>query len=327
MPASEYSKSPDHQLIPQDASPQPSTALRDALAWLEQAVSGIHDSDSFRAYLDAQARFHRYSFSNTLLILSQRADATRVAGYQTWKTLGRQVRRGEHGMKIFVPMRVRNRRSDGDDGRYRDEQTEPDPPGDPEPSAATDDQVRRSSSPSLGHRLLFRVGTVYDITQTDGKPLPEIDVPVLGGNEGLALYGRLARVAVDETLTITRGSDRLGSSTMGFYSPTERLIVLREAAPRQMTKTLAHELAHHFGGATASSPEEETTAESVAYVVCARFGLDTGERSFPYVATWSRDPQVFRTALGTVQSLSHRMIERIESQDTSPATDRSYESG
>ena len=101
-------------------------------------------------------------------------------------------------------------------------------------------------------------------------------------------------------------------SSQGFYAPDERRIVVREAAPRQMTKTLAHELAHHLGGALASTPEEETIAESVAYVACARFGLDTGERSFPYVATWSREPRVFRAALGRIQHLSRALIDRVE---------------
>ncbi len=99
---------------------------------------------------------------------------------------------------------------------------------------------------------------------------------------------------------------------MGLYVPDERRIVVREAAPRQMTKTLAHELAHHVHGAAESSPEEETIAESVAYVACARFGLDTGERSFPYVATWSREPRVFRAALGRIQGVSATLIDRLE---------------
>ena len=153
---------------------------------------------------------------------------------------------------------------------------------------------------------------MFDVGQTDGEPLPAIDVPVLTGDEGQDLYTKLELVARDEGLTVEQGSERLRPTTMGFYSPDERRIVVRDAAPRQMTKTLAHELAHHFGGATASSPEEETVAESVAYVSCAHFGLNTGERSFPYVATWSREPQVFRAALGRIQSLSSLLIDWIE---------------
>src|SRR5437773_4549799 len=87
-------------------SGQPNT-VRESLARLEEAVTGIQDSDGFRRYLDAQARFHSYSWGNVLLILAQRPDATRVAGYRTWQALGRQVRRGEKGVRILVPLGVR----------------------------------------------------------------------------------------------------------------------------------------------------------------------------------------------------------------------------
>src|SRR5258706_2258360 len=86
---------------------QQPAAIQESLARLEQEVAAIHDSETFRSYLDAQARFHSYSFGNVLLILSQKPDAVRVAGYQTWKSLGRQVRRGEKGIRIIVPMRGR----------------------------------------------------------------------------------------------------------------------------------------------------------------------------------------------------------------------------
>src|SRR5215217_3898546 len=120
-------------------------AIQESLARLEQAVGAIHDSDTFRAYLDAQARFHSYSFGNVLLILSQKPDATKVAGYQTWKQLGRQVRRGEKGIRIIVPMR----------GRAKIDSAETDAPGDDQPQA---------------ERTIVRFGTgsVFDISQTEG---------------------------------------------------------------------------------------------------------------------------------------------------------------
>lgn len=306
MASPERTGASDHQSNHPQA---PSPALQAALARLEHAVTGIQDSDAFRAYLDVQTRFHRYSFSNVLLILSQSPDATQVAGFQTWKQLGRPVRKGEHGIKIIIPYRST---------RARTEQVEP---ADPRPESATSTpaaQVDAANDAAGYHHLTsarrFGVRTVFDISQTDGPPLPTIDVPVLAGDEGQRLYDQLAGVAADEGLTLQRQNARLGPATMGFYSPTERLIVVREASTRQMTKTLAHELAHHVGGAILPSPEEETVAESAAYIVCARFGLDTGERSFPYVAIWSQDQRVFRVALGRIQQVSHRMIERIEAR-------------
>ena len=303
MPRREH---PSHH---RDTLQQPDR-VAEALARLDQAVSAIHDSEDFRRYLDVQARFHRYSYGNVLLILSARPTATRVAGYRAWQLLGRQVRRGERGIKILVPMSVREREAgDGADAGDGDGDVIPPPDLGSVPDRADDPASTR-------RRLLFGVGTVFDLEQTEGEPLPEIPVPILDGDEGGELYDRFARVAQAEGLRIERGSDRLRPTVMGYYSPRERLIVVREAAPRQMTKTLAHELAHHFGQAgdsppIASTPGEETIAESVAYVACSHFGVDTGERSFPYIATWSRDPRVFRQALTEIQARSHLLIERV----------------
>src|SRR5215212_9486812 len=139
-------------------------AIQESLTRLEHAVGAIHDSDTFRDYLDAQARFHEYSFGNTLLILSQNPAATRVAGYQTWKQLGRQMRRGERGIRIIVPLRGRAAVS-------------------PAESETSDDEQPK------GERTIvrFETGSVFDVSQTDGEPLPTVEVPVLEGEEGTAL--------------------------------------------------------------------------------------------------------------------------------------------
>jgi hypothetical protein len=105
-----------------------------------------------------------------------------------------------------------------------------------------------------------------------------------------------------------------GSHAVGTYIPSARRIIVRELEPAQMTKTLAHELAHHFAEADRSSPEEETVAESVAYVVCAHYGLDTGARSFPYVATWAEQPSVLKAAMKRIQTVSMNMIDRVDTQ-------------
>lgn len=105
---------------------------------------------------------------------------------------------------------------------------------------------------------------------------------------------------------------------MGFYEPPTRSIYLREAAQLQKTKTLAHELAHHFAKHQASGPESETEAEAVSYVVLAHHGLDSGERSFPYIATWSKDKAVLKTALSTIQSVSTTIIDKLNSDNVSP---------
>lgn len=140
-----------------------SDRVAEALGRLDQAVAAIHDSQAFRRYLDVQSRFHRYSFGNVLLILSQSPEATQVAGYRTWQSLGRQVRRGEHGIKILVPMRIREREIAAGDTH------DPDDP----PAAAGSIE-----GPSAKRRrLLFGVGTVFDVDRAEGEPLPTIDVP------------------------------------------------------------------------------------------------------------------------------------------------------
>lgn len=256
---------------------------------LEAAVGAIQDSDSFRRYLDIQARFHRYSWANTVLIVAQYPAATRVAGYRTWQALGRQVRKGEHGIRIIVPLTGRQRRDE--------------PPPIP---ATTADDADRDVLP-----LRFGTGTIFDISQTEGDPLPDVAVPVLEDDAGDTLYDDLARLAARDAVRVDRVPE-LPGSTMGWYDPVRRRIVVREAAQLQMTKTLAHELAHHVTGLhetyDAEREAHETIAESVAYITLAHYGLDSGARSFPYIATWARDRQTLTAALGTISRVSRTII-------------------
>ena len=170
----------------------------------------------------------------------------------------------------------------------------------------------KSQDECRDRRVFFRIGHVFDISQTEGEPLPRVEVPELTGQEGRPLHAKLVSLATTEGLRVESSYELLPAGVMGAYDRQRRTIMLREAAPLQMTKTLAHELGHHFNEARESSPDEETIAESVAYVVCSHFGLDTGERSVPYVAVWSREPRVFKAALTRIQTISGLMIERIE---------------
>src|SRR5436190_21881674 len=145
--------------------------VAESLGRLEQAVAAIQDSETFRRYLDAQAKFHHYSWGNVLLIMSARPDATQVAGYRTWQALGRQVRRGETGIRIIVPMRRRVERSDEED-------------------------------PDSESRLFLGSGTVFDVEQTEGPPLPAIEVPELTSQAGRGLHEKLVSLAVTEGLSV-----------------------------------------------------------------------------------------------------------------------------
>lgn len=284
MPSPERFQFDSFFLAPFEQSGSSSSNKAEVLNRLEQAVGQIQDSETFRRYLEVQARFHHYSFGNVALILFQRPDATHVAGYNTWLRLHRYVRRGEKGIKIIVPMRKKE------------------DPDDPEDEG----------------RLFFGIGTVFDISQTDGEDLPSIEVPELHGDsrEGRELFDRMENLAKRSGLSVRIGSEELRDNQMGYYAPAKKEIGLRPAEPLQMVKTLAHELAHHFGESKSSDAENESIAESVAYVVCSHFGLDTGARSFPYVAVWSKDKNVLKQVLGTVQKISAKIIDEVEEYRT-----------
>ncbi|MDO8671708.1 MAG: hypothetical protein Q7O66_09815 [Dehalococcoidia bacterium] len=155
---------------------------------------------------------------------------------------------------------------------------------------------------------------VFDIPQTEGEELPEIDVPELHGDShgGRELFARIEDFAKGSGLSVRTGYDDLREKQMGYYSPAKKKVVLRSAEPLQMVKTLARRAGHHFAESKASDAESETIAEAVAYVVCSHFGLDTGARSFPYIAVWSKDKAALKNALGTVQRSSAKMIDGVE---------------
>jgi antirestriction protein ArdC len=231
----------------------------DARERLAAAVEEMADSERFGKWLLARAAFHDYSFNNLCLIVSQRPDATRVAGYKTWQKLGRQVRRGEHGIRILAPCVIKRETDQGEDGRA----------------------------------VFFRTVSVFDVSQTDGEPLPELEYRPLEG-ECPDFADFLCRVAMGAGLEIRR--QPLANGTHGFLRRSERLIVVdTECSPAMAAKVLAHELGHYFDPWLTEHPEAygahrgecEAVAESVAYTVCAHFGLDAGPSAVGYVAAWT----------------------------------------
>lgn len=250
----------------------------DIIQRFEEAVSAIQDSESFRRWLDISARFHKYSLGNQLLIAVQMPGATFVAGYVDWKKMGRQVKRGEKGISIMVP---HTRKVEAEDGS----------------------EEKRVTS--------FGTARVFDVSQTDGTPLPVLDVPTLEGEAGAELWDSLATVAKNEGCSVeVKPPEHFTGETMGYYEPQRKRIAVRQSFQRQMTKTLAHELGHHVARVD-SRAENECIAEGIAYITCARFGIDTGERSFPYVAGWAKDKALLKNVLGTIQTASAYLIESV----------------
>ncbi len=244
-------------------------ATADVIDQLRQGVATLTSTDQWTRWLRVQRRFHHYSWGNSLLILMQRPDATRVAGYHTWRSVGRQVRKAEHGIAILAPVVRRLRIEDeGVDGTERVLVEQP---------------------------TVFRLARVFDIAQTDGEPLPEV-VTRLTGNDADSRFAGLVKVAATLGYSVEVSvlpGERNGDCTFEL----KRIRVREGLEPTQSVKTLAHELAHAIlhgeaddTGATQAVAELE--AESVAFVVCDDLGLDSSGYSFGYIATWSGDGDV-----------------------------------
>jgi antirestriction protein ArdC len=260
---------------------------RELVEKLERGFQQVQDSDEYRSYLHTVSRFHKYSISNTMLIWMQRPDATHVAGFRTWLSLGRYVRKGEKGIRIFAPMNYRK--------------TVP----------AKDEKAGESEEEEIA-QLRFRAVSVFDISQTDGDDLPQPPVTLLSGDDN-SLWQRLETIAQAESLIIDRKPNRGGAGgANGWYDRKGREIwVDPDLAPIMAAKTLCHEIAHHYAEHIDNRQEHETIAESVAYIVLGNFGIDASDYSFGYLATWS-DVPTFKAKLADIQTIAGQIIERIE---------------
>lgn len=270
---------------------------------LETGVQDIFTSGKFKEYLDFLSRFHDYSFGNTLLIAMQKPDATLVAGFSDWKKKHhRYVRKGETGIRILAPI-IAKRRKDKDLKAQN---------GNQQQDTDTDDDC-----PVV---CAFRVVSVFDVSQTEGDELPSIAVDNLTGdvdqyNTWLDILQSVAPVPVSFE-DITGGSH-------GYFSPPEQRIAIRWNMPELQTiKTLIHEIAHAVlhawpdGKKPENGPDrhtKEVQAESVAYVVCQHFGLETSDYSFGYVAGWSkgRDLPELKASLEVIRTTAHNLITQI----------------
>lgn len=236
--------------------------LRAAHSKLQEAVAEIASGEDWKRMLQVAAKFHNYSFNNQLMIFLQRPDATVVAGFNRWKSLGRFVKKGEKGLAIFAPCKYKTKAED-DEGNDKSFQ-----------------QVRG-----------FRVVHVFDISQTDGDDLPDMDAvrpKLLCGDAPEGIWDALVTQANGAGYQVTR--ERRGSEN-GYCDFLNKKIAVRpDVAPAQALKTLIHELGHailHSEGPVTSREVAETEVESVAYIVCDAIGLDTGDYSFPYIARWA----------------------------------------
>ena len=238
-------------------------------ALMDTLRAGVEDfttSDDWLRWLDIARRFHRYSFWNTLAILTQRPDATQITGYRRWKQLGRQVRRGERAIRILAPCTRRGTLVVDTTGET--------------------ETVARISG--------WRIANVFDIAQTDGPDLAERPRPVhLEGSDPGLLRHQLAALIRAQSYRFTTGPmPGRHAAANGLTNHADRTVTVRDdLAPAQTAKTTAHELAHVLlhqpGDIHATRAQAEIEAESVAYLICGSHGLDTASYSFGYLATWA----------------------------------------
>jgi hypothetical protein len=274
-------------------SPSGEQRLAELHAQLTAAVGALTHTERWRRMLDVAARFHHYSPNNVLLIAVQRPDATLVAGYRTWAQLGRQVQRGERGIGILAPVVARR-----------------------EPEPDTDD--------ALGARTLrgFRAAHVFDVAQTEGRPLPDVRPRLLSGGSPTGLWDQLASQVNAAGYTLDRGP--CGSAN-GYADHERRHVRVRDdVSSAQAAKTLAHELAHVLLHQPDSPPRErrlgEIEAESVAYVVAAGARMPTGDYSVPYVAGWAGgNTDLLRDTASRVLSTARQILATAGAPDPSAA--------
>ncbi|HTT18262.1 MAG TPA: ArdC family protein [Candidatus Sulfotelmatobacter sp.] len=257
-----------------------------AIEQLRQALEAGH-SEKLTQHLAAMARFHRYSLHNVMLIASQKPSATHVAGFQAWHKLGRFVKKGEKGILILAPI-IRKKAENN-------RETEPD-----------------ESSVAVG----FRAAYVFDITQTDGQPLPEIG-DVNGDpreyREELAKFVAAQGIVLEysDEIAPARGTSSGGKITL-----------LPGQSPAEEFATLAHEVAHEMmhrdeRRSKTTKRIRETEAEAVAFVVCSAIGLETGSASQDYIGLYGGDAKVLNESLEYVQRTASHILNAVGADDSS----------
>lgn len=260
---------------------------------LKEGVQEVFRSGKYAEYLSVLSRFHRYSFRNSMLIYLQNPNATYVAGFQRWKTLERSVNKGEKGLQILAPAPY----------KVTVEVTH-DENGNPLPEPVKQEVQRMS----------FKVTYVFDISQTSGKELPELAHRLTGQ---VGEYDRLMR-ALKKISPYPIVVEPIEGGANGYCSHKQQRIAIREGLSQEQTvKTTIHELAHvllHTPDVERDRQAFEVQAESVAYVVCQHFGVDSSQYSFGYVAGWSGsvELEVLEQSLTVIQNGALQIIDSTE---------------
>ena len=276
---------------------------------LETGIQELFESERYKAYLTTMSKFHSYSFNNTLLIAMQGGQL--VAGYNKWRDdFHRNVKKGEKAIKILAPAPFKAKK----EVQKLDAQGRPVMRKDGKPVT----EVQEIQVPA------FKIVSVFDVSQTEGEPLPSIGVEELTGS--VERYGEFFK-ALEQTSPVPIGFEDIPGGSHGYYHLTEKRIAIQEGMSELQTlKTAIHEIAHsklHAIDPEAPAIEQadrpdsrtrEVQAESVAYAVCQHYGLDTSDYSFGYVAGWSsgKDLKELKASLETIRATAHELITTID---------------
>lgn len=284
--------------------------LKDITDSIEAGIKDLFQSDKYAQYLQTMSRFHKYSVNNSMLIYLQKPDATLVAGFNKWRDqFGRNVMKGEKGIKIIAPTPFKK--------KIEQEMLDPDtkqPVYDADGNAVMEEKEIKIP--------MYKPVTVFDVSQTDGKPLPELAANLTGDVQNYEVFMEALRRSAPVLLAF----EKMAANMDGYFSPDEQRIAIREGMSEVQTVSAAvHEIAHsklHNQPKTedTNAPKrkdhntEEVEAESVSYAVCAYYGIATGENSFGYIATWSKDKELpeLRASLETINKTSSELISDID---------------
>lgn len=291
--------------------------MREIVDSIENGIKELFESDKYRQYLSTISRFHRYSVNNTMLIYMQRPDATHVAGFNKWRDqFGRNVLKGEKGIRIIAPTPYKK--------KVEEIKT------DPETNAPVLDADGKAIIEEKEIRIpMFKVVSVFDVSQTSGKPLPQLAADLSGNVQQYEVFMEALRRASPVPMEIKP----VARDTDGFFSIKAQSITIRAGMSEVQTVCAAvHEIAHaklhdyeHMteladDGETILVPgeksrnTEEVEAESISYAVCQYYGIETGENSFGYIATWSKGKELkeLRASLETINKTASELITDID---------------
>ena len=291
---------------------KPAEKLKEITDRLEQGITELFDSERYKEYLRVMSKFHNYSFNNTLLIAMQKPDASLIAGFNSWKNqFQRNVKKGEKGIKIIAPSPF----------KIKQEMEKIDP-------QTQTPVIGKDGKPVTEEKEItipaYKVVSVFDVSQTEGRELPNIAVDALTGD--VEQYKDFF-AALEKTSPVPMGFEKIESGAHGYYHLEEKRIALDEGMSELQTlKTAIHEIAHaklHDIDLNAPKNEQqprvdrrtrEVEAESVAYTVCQHYGIDTSDYSFGYVAGWSSGWELaeLKSSLETIRSTAAEIINTID---------------